>query len=124
MTNQVKLKGNLYRDAEVKTDKNGKEYVLLYMAASNDYRDDRKGEWVKRDPTWALIPVFKPAAVAACKNAKKGQYTEILAGLRSGEYTDKETGEVRYSLSVVVQDLYHTVRFPAKKGGAQEQEAA
>lgn len=124
MTNRVELKGNLGRDAEVKTYGDNKEMVILHIAASNDYRDDAKGEWVRRDPTWLRVPVFKPAAVKIAKELKKGQLVEILGGLKSGEYTDQH-GEVKYSVEVVVQDRYHTVRLPgAKREAAPQDEAA
>lgn len=125
MTNRVEVKGNLGRDAEVKTyGPENKEMVILHIAASNAYKDSNTNQWVQRDPTWLRVPVFKPAAVKAARNMKKGDLIEILGGLKAGEYTDPNTGEVKYSLEVVVQDRYHTVRVPGARQAPSQGEAA
>lgn len=88
--NKIALKGYIGKNAESKTTKQQRTFVVLSLATKSGYKDKQTNEWVNRTE-WHRIVAFGKAADCA-KGLKKGDYVEIEGELRSSEF-DTEVGE-------------------------------
>ena len=95
--NKVTLKGFIGKDAESKTTKQQRTFVVLSLATKSGYKDKQTNEWVNRTE-WHRIVVFGNA-VDYAKGLKKGDYAEIEGELRSSEF-DAEAGEGKKKITV------------------------
>jgi len=96
-TNNVTLKGYIGKDAESKTTKQQRTFVVLSLATKSGYKDKRTNEWVNHTE-WHRIVVFGNA-VDYAKGLKKGDFAEIEGELRSSEF-DAEAGEGKKKITV------------------------
>jgi single-strand DNA-binding protein len=96
-TNNVTLKGYIGKDAESKTTKQQRTFVVLSLATKSGYKDKQTNEWVNHTE-WHRIVVFGNA-VDYAKDLKKGDYAEIEGELRSSEF-DAEAGEGKKKITV------------------------
>lgn len=90
--NEVKLIGNLGRDAEKR-----ESHVRLSVATNDGYRKD--GKWVDRT-TWHSIAVFGKAA-ERCTDLRKGQ--SVLVTGRLNGYKDKEG---KYHVDIAASNVW------------------
>jgi single-strand DNA-binding protein len=96
-TNNVTLKGYIGKDAESKTTKQQRTFVVLSLATKSGYKDKQTNEWVNHTE-WHRIVVFGNA-VDYAKGLKKGDFAEIEGELRSSEF-DAEAGEGKKKITV------------------------
>lgn len=88
--NNVSLKGHIGKDAESKTTKQQRGFVVLSLATKSGYKDKQTNEWVNHTEWHHVVAFGKPAEYA--KALKKGDYVEIEGELRS---TEREAEIVR-----------------------------
>jgi single-strand DNA-binding protein len=81
--NKVTLKGFIGKDAESKTTKQQRTFVVLSLATKSGYKDRQTNEWVNHTEWHHIVTFGKPAEYA--KVLKKGDYVEIEGELRSTE---------------------------------------
>ena len=81
--NKVTLKGFIGKDAESKTTKQQRGFVVLSLATKSGYKDRQTNEWVDHTEWHHVVTFGKPAEYA--KILKKGDYVEIEGELRSTE---------------------------------------
>ena len=81
--NKITLKGFIGNDAESKTTRQQREFVVLSLATRSGYKDRQKDEWVNHTEWHHIVAFGKPAEYA--KVLKKGDYVEIEGELRSTE---------------------------------------
>ena len=77
--NEVKLIGNMGAEARINK-KGGKLMAAFPLATQDSYRDD-DGNWVKKDPVWHNILVFRPVNVQKVKSLKKGTRIKLTGPL-------------------------------------------
>jgi len=95
--NEIALRGFIGKDAESKTTKQQRTFVVLSLATKSGYKDKQTNEWVNHTE-WHRIVAFGNAAEYA-KHLKKGDYAEIEGELRSSEF-DAEAGEGKKKVTV------------------------
>lgn len=86
--NRATLEGHLGKDPEVRFLNNGGQMATATLATSNDYKDKKSGEWVKKPATWHNIVAFGEAATSLSE-ARKGEKLKIEGKIAYREYTDK-----------------------------------
>jgi single-strand DNA-binding protein len=117
--NKVTLKGYVGKDAESKTTKQQRTFVILSLATKSGYKDRQTNEWVNHTE-WHRIVVFGNA-IDFAKGLKKGDYAEIEGELRSSEF-DAEAGEGQKMVTVkrrgweVRASAVRKLAVPAKSG--------
>jgi single-strand DNA-binding protein len=82
-TNNVTLKGFIGKNADSKTTKQQRGFVVLSLATKSGYKDRQTNEWVNHTEWHHIVAFGKPAEYA--KDLKKGDYVEIEGELRSTE---------------------------------------
>jgi single-strand DNA-binding protein len=95
--NKIALRGFIGKDAESKTTKQQRTFVVLSLATKSGYKDKQTSQWVNHTE-WHRIVAFSNAAEYA-KHLKKGDYVEIEGELRSSEF-DAEAGEGKKKITV------------------------
>lgn len=99
--NKVILVGNLGRDPDVRSTKDGRPVVNLSIATSESWRDKRTGERVER-VEWHRAVIFnEKLAEVATKYLKKGAKIYLEGQLQTREWADQE-GNKRYATEIVL----------------------
>ncbi len=105
--NQVKLIGNLGKDAETKTFSSGAKKTNFSLATTERYTNKR-GETVT-DTQWHTIFYWGQSFDAIEPELKKGANLTIIGKLLYNRYTDKE-GKTRYITEILAQEILITAK--------------
>ena len=101
--NKVTLVGNLGRDPEISAMQNGDKVVKLSIATSDRWKDKATGEQRERTE-WHRVVIFNDALGRIAEQIlKKGSTVYIEGQLQTSKYTDKQSGQEKYSTQVVIQ---------------------
>jgi single-strand DNA-binding protein len=100
--NRVILMGNLARDPEVRQAQNG-TFVAKTGLAVNERLPDGQGGW-KEEASFINIVLFGKRAEAFGKYMQKGKPVLIEGRLRESKWQDKESGQNRSRIEVIVDD--------------------
>ena len=101
--NHVNISGNLGADAELRTTQGGMA-ILSFRVAVNERRKDQSGEW--SDYTnWVGCSMFGKRAESIAQYLTKGTKVACSGKLRWSQWEDRNTGEKRSKLEVIVDDI-------------------
>ncbi len=97
--NLFTMTGRIGRDAEFRAFPNGGGVLSFSVATNSGYGDKEKTLWLRAN-------IFgKRAEGGLAQYLVKGQEVAISGELSENEYTTKDTGEVRKSLEINVQNV-------------------
>lgn len=114
--NKVILVGNLGKDPEIRSTKDGKEIASFSVATSENWKDKSSGER-KSKTEWHRISVFSPGLVGIIKNyVKKGTKVYLEGQLQTRKWTDSN-GVEKYTTEVILQNYNSTLQLLDSKGG-------
>jgi single-strand DNA-binding protein len=115
--NKVILVGNLGRDPEVRNAQDGTKIVNFTMATSETWRDKATGE--RKDRTeWHRIVIFNDRlADIATQYLKKGMKVYVEGQLQTRKWTDKESGQEKYTTEVVISRFKGDFQMLDSRGG-------
>jgi single-strand DNA-binding protein len=99
--NRVILMGNLTRDPEVRFLPSNMAVVDLGLAVNDRYQDKQSGEWVDR-PNFIDCTAFGKSAESIGKFFSKGRPILIEGKLRFEQWEDRQSGQKRSKLKVVI----------------------
>lgn len=101
--NRVMLIGNLGKDPEIHSTKDGRKIANLSVATSESWKDKTTGE--KKEKTeWHRVVIFNEPLVGIVeKYLKKGAKIFVEGQLQTRKWTDKD-GVEKYSTEVVIQN--------------------
>ncbi|MFT6733898.1 MAG: single-strand DNA-binding protein [Polaribacter sp.] len=99
--NKVILVGNLGQDPEVRYTPNGSAITTISIATSESWKDKNTGQ-MNEKTEWHRVVFFNKLAEIAGEYLRKGSQVYVEGKLKTDKYKDKETGQDRYSTSVVV----------------------
>ena len=101
--NKVILAGNLTRDPELRYTPNGKAIAKFGMAINRNWTTDT-GE-KKEEVTFVDIDAFGRQAEVISQYLKKGRPVLIEGRLKLDQWDDKQTGQKRSRLGVVLESF-------------------
>src|SRR5574338_38152 len=115
--NKVILIGNLGRDPEVRNVQDGGKIVNFTMATSETWRDKATGE--RKDRTeWHRVVIFNDRlADIATQYLKKGMKVYVEGQLQTRKWTDKESGQEKYTTEVVISRFKGDFQMLDSRGG-------
>ncbi len=99
--NKVILVGNLTRDPELRYTPKGTAVAKLGLAVNRVWRNEA-GE-KKEEATFVDIDAFGQQAETICQYVKKGSPLLVEGRLRLDQWDDKQTGQKRSRLGVVLE---------------------
>jgi single-strand DNA-binding protein len=114
--NRVNISGNLTRDPELRATQTGTP-VLKFGVAVNDRTKDPLGQWVDR-PNFVDCVMFGNRAQAVQRFLSKGSKVSLEGKLRYSSWQDKQTGQNRSKIEVVVDEVEFMT---ARDQGQQDQ---
>ena len=121
--NKVILIGNLGRDPEVRNAQDGSKIVNFTMATSESWRDKATGERKERTE-WHRIVIFNERlADVAAQYLKKGMKIYLEGQLQTRKWTDKESGQEKYTTEVVLQRFRGDFQMLDSRGGGASMDA-
>jgi single-strand DNA-binding protein len=101
--NKVILAGNLTRDPELRYTPKGTAVARLGLAINRRWRTET-GE-IKEEATFVEVDAFGKTAETIAQYLKKGRPVLIEGRLRYDTWDDKQTGQKRSKLSVVLESF-------------------
>ncbi|NGO40220.1 single-stranded DNA-binding protein [Limisphaera ngatamarikiensis] len=101
--NKVILAGNLTRDPELRYTPKGTAIARLGLAVNRRWRTET-GE-LKDETTFVDVDAFGKTAETIAQYLKKGRSVLIEGRLRYDTWEDKQTGQKRSKLSVVLENF-------------------
>src|SRR5579863_995326 len=102
--NKVILIGNLGADPEMRRMPTGAAVVTLSVATSESWKDKQTGEQNDRTE-WHRVVLFQRLAEIAGEFLKKGSKIYIEGRLQTRKWQDKTTGQDRYTVEIIANDL-------------------
>ena len=121
--NKVILVGNLTRDPELRSLPSGNSVARISLAVNRRYTG-KDGD-VKEEVTYVDIDVFGKQAETIAKYCTKGRALLVEGRLRLDQWDDKNTGEKRSRLGVVLENFtFLGSRGDAPAAGVQDYEDA
>ena len=102
--NKVILVGNLGRDPEMRYTPSGSAVANVTIATSESWKDKQTGDQQERTE-WHRVTFFGRLADIAGEYLKKGSQVYVEGKIRTDKYQDKETGQDRYSTSVIANEM-------------------
>jgi single-strand DNA-binding protein len=117
--NKVSLIGNLGRDPEIRSTKEGKEIATLNIATSDSWKDRATGE--KNEKTeWHRVVIFNEGLVGVIKeHVKKGTKIYLEGSLQTRKWTDA-SGQEKYTTEVVLQNFNSNFIILDSKGSSSD----
>jgi single-strand DNA-binding protein len=118
--NKVILVGNLGRDPEVRNAQDGSKIVNFSLATSETWRDKATGE--RKDRTeWHRIVIFNDRlADVAAQYLRKGMKVYVEGQLQTRKWTDKESGQEKYTTEVVISRFKGDFQMLESRGAGAE----
>ncbi len=101
--NKVILAGNLTRDPELRYTPKGTAVARLGLAVNRTWRTE-SGE-KKEEATFVDIDAFGQQAEVICQYLKKGRSLLVEGRLKYDQWDDKQTGQKRSRLLVVLESF-------------------
>ena len=120
--NKVIVVGNLGADPEVRYMPSGGAVTNISVATSEQWTDKTSGEKQERTE-WHRITLFNRLGETAGEYLKKGSQVYIEGSLRTDKYQDKNTGEDRYSTSIIANNMQLLGSRMDNAGGADYNQA-
>lgn len=112
--NRVNISGNLGQDPEMRTTAGGTNILSFSVAVNDRRKNPQSGEW--EDYTnWVPCIVFGTRAEPLSRFLSKGSKVAVEGKLRWSQWEDKETGNKRSKIEVIVDE----VEFMSRKSDDQ-----
>jgi len=102
--NKVILVGNLGRDPEIRYTPSGAAVANITLATSESWKDKQTGEQQEKTE-WHRVVFFGRLAEIVGEYLKKGAQIYVEGRIKTDKYQDKETGQDRYSTSIVANEM-------------------
>ncbi|MBY0310779.1 MAG: single-stranded DNA-binding protein [Phycisphaerales bacterium] len=112
--NKVLLMGNITRDIEVRHLPSGNAVATIGLAVNRKWRD-QAGE-LKEEVTFVDCEAFSKTAETMAKFLSKGKPVFIEGRLRLDQWQDKQSGENRSKLKVIIESFEF---IDSKAGGGE-----
>lgn len=123
--NSVNISGNLTRDPEVRQSGSGMNVMKFSVAVNNRRKNASTGEW-EDHPAFVNCTLFGNRCDYVSKNISRGSKVYINGKLSQSEWTDKQSGEKRVRLEVLVDEIDFDTKgskgVGAASGGAADQD--
>jgi single-strand DNA-binding protein len=119
--NNLIVTGNLGKDPKLTFSKDGKAIASFSLAVSQRVKKDN--EWVDGKPMWLQTKFFGGMAEKIADRYAVGDTVTVSGRLEQSWYTDKDTGEEKFSLDLICFDILKVERTkkddaPASTGSA------
>lgn len=101
--NSVSISGNVTRDPSIIDTVNG-SHVLKFSVAVNDRKKNKDGQW-EDYASFIDCVVFGNRAKSLSQYIHKGTKVAIQGKLNQDRWQDRETGKMRSSVSVYVDEI-------------------
>jgi len=112
--NRVEIIGNLGRDPEINSTRQGKSIATLSIATSESWKNKQTGEWDERTE-WHRVVIFNEGlAKIAEKHLEKGMKVRVEGKLRTRKWQD-QSGQDRYSTEIHVENFDGSINFDMKR---------
>lgn len=102
--NRVNLSGNLTRDPELRVAQSGTSILSFGVAVNDRVRNRQTGEW-EDYPNYVDVTVFGNRAESLSRMLSKGQKVALEGRLRYSSWEDKQSGQKRSKLEVIVDEI-------------------
>src|SRR6188472_4549639 len=114
--NKVILAGNLTRDPELRYTGNGMAIAKFALAVNRKWKDGNTGD-MKEEVTFVDIDAFGKQAETIGQYLKKGRPILIEGRLKLDQWDDKQSGQKRSKLGVILETFQFVGSAPGRGEG-------
>jgi single-strand DNA-binding protein len=114
--NKVILVGNLTRDPELRYTPKGTAVAKIGLAVNRQWKDESGQQ--KEEVTFVDVDAFGRQAEVISQYLKKGRPILVEGRLRLDQWDDKQTGQKKSRLGVVLESFQFLDSGGAREGGA------
>lgn len=118
--NKVIIAGNISRDIELRHIPSGTAVADVSLAINSSYKD--KNDQKKEEVTFVDCTLWGKTAELASEYLKKGSAVLFEGKLHQESWTDKDSGQKRSKLKVVVENMQFLGSAPGKSGSGGGQQ--
>lgn len=118
--NKVFISGNLTRDVELRATQGGTEVLTFGVAVNDRRKNPQTGEW-EDHPNFVDCAIFGKRADSLSKILHRGMKVSVEGKLRYQQWQDKNSGQKRSKLSVVVDEIEFMSQSKAQSGQQAQQ---
>lgn len=118
--NCVHISGNLTRSPELRATQGGTEVLTFGVAVNDRRKNPQTGEWEDR-PNFVDCAIFGKRADSLSKILHRGMKVSVEGKLRYQQWQDKNSGQKRSKLSVVVDEIEFMSQSKAENGQQAQQ---
>lgn len=112
--NTVTLTGNLGQAPETYSNDKG-EFIVLSLATTDSYKNDKSGEWNNKLTIWHTVFAFGPNVKGYAKTFRKGDRVKVTGALSYRTTIEMIEGEQRYfTNATIVANRIEDARLPKK----------
>lgn len=115
---KIIINGRIASDAEVKTDKTGRQFVR-FRFANNEFSDP-KDQQGKPITYWFSVMSYEPRCLSIQKYLKKGRPINIIGAYSDGIYQNKNTGAFEISHNILAESIDFEVGRPIEEGNGTQ----
>lgn len=105
----VTIMGNLTAAPDVRYTSNGT--AVASMTIAHTPRTRREDQWEDGTPIFLKAEAWRDQAEHAAQSLSKGDRVVASGSLRQDEWTDKDTGEKRSAIKLVIDEIGASVRY-------------
>lgn len=111
----LNVTGRLAADAEVKTTKNGKQFIEFRMANNEYSRNASDGDGSKTVTYWFRVTSFNENHLKLVQFLKKGHSIAVVGKLEVSPYVSNTTNKPEAGLEVLAYDIQFDPNFSSPK---------
>lgn len=109
MSATVTVIGNCTRDPELRFTPSGAAVAKFGVAVNK--RVKQNGEWVDGDPSFFDVTCWNGLAENVSESVTKGTRLVIVGRLEQRNWDDKESGQKRYAVEIVADEVAPSLRW-------------
>lgn len=109
--NTITVVGNLTADPELVFMRTGESVANFTVASTPRFFNSDKKEWENGETAFVRCSVWRQEAENLAHSLAKGDRVVVTGSLRQNNWEDKDTGDKRSSLDMVVDEVGASMKF-------------
>jgi single-strand DNA-binding protein len=108
---RIAFEARVAQDPELRFGQSGTAICRLRLVAADRRRNQQTNEWEDAGTLWIDGTCFKDTAEHAAESLVKGDNVLVQGKLQTEEWSDRETGDKRSKIALIIDEIGPSLRF-------------